>query len=278
MPKKHSKKLKWIETNKNEKKIIKKNQNLLEMLSSNSSHSHFSSLIDESELKNNKKLSIINETKEEDKKSENNKKNISKKNSPSSSFSSLEFNSRIESKNKSYNFDNGLNNNNNNEIPLTKYEEFLKFKKNLNNINKNYNNNNNNLNVNSRIHQRNNLYENINSKIKNIENNQIINDYSLEIKTLEEPTYDDFFKLKHKNIAPKKNLFPSKNNNNNIIIENPKKKKEREKMKGYTCELCNKFYDAIGESNNQNICNECSRHKSLYNIVKTPESFYDLNL
>ena len=29
---------------------------------------------------------------------------------------------------------------------------------------------------------------------------------------------------------------------------------------------------------NQNICNECSRHKSLYNIVKTPESFYDLNL
>ena len=208
MPKKHSKKLKWIETNKNEKKIIKKNQNLLEMLSSNSSHSHFSSLIDESELKNNKKLSIINETKEEDKKSENNKKNISKKNSPSSSFSSLEFNSRIESKNKSYNFDNGLNNNNNNnEIPLTKYEEFLKFKKNLNNINKNYNNNNNNLNVNSRIHQRNNLYENINSKIKNIENNQIINDYSLEIKTLEEPTYDDFFKLKHKNIAPKKKFI-----------------------------------------------------------------------
>ena len=76
----------------------------------------------------------------------------------------------------------------------------------------------------------------------------------------------------------KKNLFPYKNNNNNNIIENPKKKKEREKMKGYTCELCNKFYDAIGESNNQNICNECSRHKSLYNIVKTPESFYDLNL
>jgi hypothetical protein len=263
------------------------------MLSSNSSHSHFSSLIDENEIKNNKKLSIINETKEEEKKSENNnKKNISKKNnsihSPSSSFSSLEFNSRIESKNKSYNFDNGLNNNNNNnnnEIPLTKYEEFLKFKKNLNNINKNFNNinnNNNNLYVNSRIQQRNNLYENINSKIKNIENKEIINDYSFEIKTLEEPTYDDFFKLKHKNIAPKKNLFQSTNNNNsknNInLIENPKKKKEREKMKGYTCELCNKFYEAIGEENNQNICNECSRHKSLYNIVKTPESFYDLNL
>ena len=76
-------------------------------------------------------------------------------------------------------------------------------------------------------------------------------------------------------------IFLNYNNNskNNInLIENPKKKKEREKMKGYTCELCNKFYEAIGEENNQNICNECSRHKSLYNIVKTPESFYDLNL
>ena len=266
------------------------------MLSSYSSHSHFSSLIDESEIKNknNKKLSIINEIKEEEKKSENEKKSIKNFNkinnnsihSPSSSISSLEFNSRIESKNKSYNFDNGLNNNNNNEIPLTKYEEFLQFKRNLNNINKNSKNlidNNNNF-VNTKIHQRNNLYENINSKIKNIENNQkeIINDYSFEIGTLEEPTYDDFFKLKHKNIAPKKNLFPisniNNNNKNNNIIENPKKKKERENMKGYTCELCNKFYDAIGETNNQNICNECSRHKSLYNIVKTPESFYDLNL
>ena len=268
------------------------------MLSSHSSHSHFSSLIDESEIKNknNKKLSIINEIKEEEKKSENNKKskknfniNINNKinnnsiHSPSSSISSLEFNSRIESKNKSYNFDNGLNNNNNNDIPLTKYEEFLKFKKNLNNINKNSNNLIDNNYVNSKIHQRNNLYENINSKIKNMENNQkeIINDYSFEIGTLEEPTYDDFFKLKHKNIAPKKNLFPTSNinnNKNNNVIENPKKKKERENMKGYTCELCNKFYDAIGEANNQNICNECSRHKSLYNIVKTPESFYDLNL
>ena len=61
------------------------------------------------------------------------------------------------------------------------------------------------------------------------------------------------------------------------LPENSRLKKEREKMKGHKCELCQKFYECLNESEDY-LCQECSRHRTDYPINKTPQGFYDLNI
>lgn len=53
-------------------------------------------------------------------------------------------------------------------------------------------------------------------------------------------------------------------------------KKQREKMNKYKCELCSKFYEAIGAD--ESVCLDCSRHRTNLKVSPTPEGFYDLNL
>ena len=177
----------------------------------------------------------------------------------------LDFNSNVQSKDKSYNFNNNLvlkNSQEKNEknileeknTKLSKFQEYLKFKK---------------------------LNDN-----KNNDNNNIINpqNYELEIKTQEDQqTYDEFYKMNHNN---KKSLLNNNkkrlsNNNNNFLEnlpENSRIKKEREKMKGHKCELCQKFYDCLDENAADYLCQECSRHRTDQPINKTPKDFYDLNI
>ena len=68
-------------------------------------------------------------------------------------------------------------------------------------------------------------------------------------------------------------------NNNYMenIPETSRLKKEREKMKGHKCELCQKFYECVNESEDF-LCQECSRHRTDQPINKTPQGFYDLNI
>ena len=177
----------------------------------------------------------------------------------------------VQSKDKSYNFNNNLvlknsqNNNKEEEInqknileeknqKLSKFQEYLNFKK----LNDNKNNENN---------------------ITNPQN------YELEIKTQEDQqTYDEFYKMNHNNKKlllnnNKKRL--SNNNNSNFLEnlpENSRIKKEREKMKGHKCELCQKFYDCLDENAADYLCQECSRHRTDQPINKTPKDFYDLSI
>jgi len=166
----------------------------------------------------------------------------------------LDFNSNVQSKEKSYNFNNNLNSVNKEKISenileekdkkLSKYQEYLKFKESKNNDN-----------------------------INNMQN------YELEIKTQEDQqTYDEFYKMNHNN---KKSTNNNKKKLNNNLIENlpenSRIKKEREKMKGHKCELCQKFYECLNESEDF-LCQECSRHRTDQPINKTPKDFYDLNI
>ena len=287
----------WIK--KDSKERVENNKNNIIELFSNSSKSspdHFSSI--EEELKhipkNDKKLlDIIKEDNESTKKKDKeNEKNIEIKKIPTpsseSSISSLEFNSRVQSKNKQNNFNNNFQINptkiNN---PLTKYQEFLMFKNpNANKIIQNEKEK-----INSKIQQRNILINDINNQMDNLSKEESIhinnskesnqNDYKLNIKTLEEPTYDEFYKLKH-NDNKNRRSFPSnknikiKKNNNISLIENTRNRKEREKMQGHKCEQCQKFYEIMGE-NGDKFCEECSRHRTNNNITNTPKSFYDLS-
>ena len=174
----------------------------------------------------------------------------------------LDFNSNVQSKDKSYNFNNNLmlKNSENKEKEkeniledknkkLSKFQEYLKFKK----LNDNKTNTNDNL------------------------NNQ--QNYELEIKTQEDQqTYDEFYKMNHNN---RKGIQNNKKKLNNNYMENipetSRLKKEREKMKGHKCELCQKFYECVNESEDF-LCQECSRHRTDQPINKTPQGFYDLNI
>ena len=114
------------------------------------------------------------------------------------------------------------------------------------------------------------------------QNNNKIKDYEVEYKAFEDQeqqTYDDFYKMKHNN----RKIIPGRNNNklNEEKIKdlvNNKNKKEREKMKGHKCELCQKFYECVNEEGLDNLCQECSRHRTNEPINKTPQGFYDLTL
>ena len=132
---------------------------------------------------------------------------------------------------------------------LSKFQEYLKFKK----LNDNKTNTNDNM------------------------NNQ--QNYELEIKTQEDQqTYDEFYKMNHNN---RKGIQNNKKKLNNNYMENipetSRLKKEREKMKGHKCELCQKFYECVNESEDF-LCQECSRHRTDQPINKTPQGFYDLNI
>ena len=209
----------------------------------------------------------------------------------------LDFNSNVQSKDKSYNFnnnlillnsnnfsqkfDNQINNNNDkiinqneNKNNISKYQEYLKFKK-LNNSKSNQREQN----KNTTNKDNKNIEENNNMNI--ISNNNInMNNYELIIKTQEDQkTYDEFYKMNHnkRNSVGKNNKKNSIGLNNNIP-ENSRVKKEREKMKGYKCELCQKFYDCVNEDNPNFLCQECSRHRTDAPINKTPQGFYDLSI
>ena len=79
--------------------------------------------------------------------------------------------------------------------------------------------------INSKIQQRNILINDINNQMDNLSKEESIhinnskesnqNDYKLNIKTLEEPTYDEFYKLKH-NDNKNRRSFPF---NKNIKIK-----------------------------------------------------------
>ena len=300
----HSKKIRknnsnWIKKDSKDKtkseKEKEKDENVIEILSnsSKSSQDHFSSI--EEELKNisKKDKKLLHIIKEENELSDNkinkiNKNEITKIPTPSSesSISSLEFNSRVQSKNKQNNFNNNLQNNPNKITnPITKYQEFLMFK----NPNSNKIISEEKEKINSKIQQRNSLINDINNQMDNLSkeesenminhDNNLLNNYQLNIKSLEEPTYDEFYKLKH-NDNKNRRSFPFNKNikikKNNNIIENSRKRKDREKMEGHKCEQCQKFYDIMGE-NGDKFCEECSRHRTNNNVNYTPKSFYDLS-
>ena len=212
---------------------------------------------------NLRNINNIKNMNEEIKKGNNNTPN--KKQTQSQEGMDLDFSSNVQSKDKAYNFNNNLvlNNSQNKEKEkenileeknkkLSKFQEYLKFKK-LN-------------------------------EIKNDNNDNIPADknYELEIKTQEDQqTYDEFYKMNHNNRKSIMNNNKKKSNNNFIenIPENSRIKKEREKMKGHKCELCQKFYDCVNENEDVDfLCQECSRHRTDQPINKTPQGFYDLNI
>ena len=204
-------------------------------------------------------IRIINNIKNMNEEIKNNNTTPIKKQTQSQEGMDLDFNSNVQSKDKSYNFNNNLvlqnsqNKEKNNILEeknqkLSKFQEYLKFKK-LNEI------------------------KNDNDNIQNDKN------YELEIKTQEDQqTYDEFYKMSHNNRKSTNNNKKKLNNNfMENIPENSRIKKEREKMKGHKCELCQKFYDCVNESDDF-LCQECSRHRTDQPINKTPQGFYDLNI
>ena len=183
----------------------------------------------------------------------------------------------MQNKEKSYNFNNGLVSiNNNNLNQKNKNENNNKINNIADNINKNTSKYQEYLNFKKFSKTKKNETKNNQIEENKYQNNININDYELEIKTQEDqPTYDDFYKMKQNN---RKSVGNNKKNDMNIlnIPQNSRIKKEREKMKGHKCELCQKFYDCINEDNF--LCQECSRHRTDAPINKTPQGFYDLSL
>ena len=241
-----------------EKSVEKMNNNSLDdllLLDKITDFSHENNL-SKYNNQNINKINNINET------IDNNNNNSNKK---LSQDIDLDFNSNVQSKDKSYNFNNNLVIKNTQEKEeenqknileeknkkLSKFQEYLKFKK--LNVNKNDQNN-----------------------ITNPQN------YELEIKTQEDQqTYDEFYKMNHNNKKLLGNINKKKLSNNNFmenLPENSRIKKEREKMKGHKCELCQKFYDCLDENAADYLCQECSRHRTDQPINKTPKDFYDLNI
>lgn len=192
-----------------------------------------------------KEPSIISEIKEE-------KEPI---NSSQSSFNSLEFNSRVQSKVKQNNFEDKPKPTN----PTSAYAAFIREKKPL-------------------PRQRASVIEGINNQMNELNAKAVNkNDISLDIKPIEEVnTYDEFYQLKRgkKNSLNNRRSLPlGVGRNVKIKID----KKEREKMAGHKCELCQKFYETLGE-NPDTLCEECSRHRTDQKPSSTPKGFYDLTI
>jgi hypothetical protein len=124
-------------------------------------------------------------------------------------------------------------------------------------------------------------------------------EYSITLKSFEnEVTYDEFYKLKNttnrntylkgkrpsfiglgKNIKVKNPLQKPPFLQSNNINQTIRNKKERDKATGHKCELCQKFYTILEDSENTElICNECSRHKTNENVPSTPQGFYDISI
>lgn len=72
-----------------------------------------------------------------------------------------------------------------------------------------------------------------------------------------------------------KRFQKTKNSTANQLASCLSKKTFREKLPGYNCEICSKFYNAVGEDIEPN---KCSRHKCQKPPSSTPEGFYDLNI
>ena len=84
-----------------------------------------------------------------------------------------------------------------------------------------------------------------------------------ESSNIESTTYDQIFQSK---IKKHQRQFQS------MLSQ----KKQRDKMPKYKCEICSKFYDAIGET--EPICLDCSRHRTNLKVQNTPEDFYSLDI
>lgn len=176
-------------------------------------------------------------------------------NSSQSSFNSLEFNSRIQSKVKQNNFDDKPKSTN----PTSAYAAFIREKKSL-------------------PRQRQSVIEGINNQMNQL-NAKAANksDLDIEIQPIEEVnTYDEFYQLKR----GKKNSMTNRRSLPLGVGRNVKvkfDKKERQKMTGHKCELCQKFYETLGE-NPDMLCEECSRHRTDQKPSSTPKGFYDLTI
>lgn len=271
------------------------------------------SIIEEEDDNTNHK---ITSSKEDENISENNSDNVSSK----SSFSSLVFNSRIQSKDKSNNF---ISDNNVNIKSKISKNKLISSNYSLLELNKGKTNSNSKTKeINTRIQQRDNLINQINKAMDkiNTNNNNDINynknndnilgdidtnnkmnkqEYSITLKSFEnEVTYDEFYKLKNttnrntylkgkrpsfiglgKNIKVKNPLQKPPFLQSNNINQTIRNKKERDKATGHKCELCQKFYTILEDSENTElICNECSRHKTNENVPSTPQGFYDISI
>lgn len=258
----------WIkkESNKPDKQqILPPPQNTVS--SEENNKSGFSSCDDIDINKANKLVAIKEEVKESDEKNTNNgDKPIF---SSQSSFNSLEFNSRIQSKEKFNNFRDEVPKEHL-KPPSTNYGVFLRSK---------------NPETSARIKQRDMLIEGINEAMNNLSTKK---DYTLDLQTIDNTvTYDEFYKLKNGNRNKAKGplgrkSLPMMGIGRNVKIKyglgiEGRNKKEREKMDGHKCELCQKFYDTMGE-NGDKICDECSRHRTNEKPNSTPKGFYDLSI
>ena len=176
-------------------------------------------------------------------------------NSSQSSFNSLEFNSRIQSKVKQNNFDDKPKP----TKPTSAYAAFIREKKTL-------------------PRQRQSVIEGINNQMNQL-NARAANksELNIEIQPIEEVnTYDEFYQLKRgkKNSMTNRRSLPlGVGRNVKVKID----KKERQKMTGHKCELCQNFYETLGE-NPDMLCEECSRHRTDQKPSSTPKGFYDLTI
>ena len=258
----------WIkkESNKPDKQqILPPPQN---SVSSGENHkSGFSSCDDIDINKTNKLVTIKEEVKESE---EKNVENVDKPIlSSQSSFNSLEFNSRIQSKEKFNNFKDEVPKEHL-KPPSSNYGVFLRSK---------------NPETTARIKQRDMLIEGINAAMNNLNTKK---DYALDLQTIDDTvTYDEFYKLKNGNRNKTKGplgrkSLPMMGIGRNVKVKydlgiEGRNKKDREKMDGHKCELCQKFYDTMGE-NGDKICDECSRHRTNEKPNSTPKGFYDLSI
>jgi len=91
---------------------------------------------------------------------------------------------------------------------------------------------------------------------------------SLELKTNKNKIEDD----NDNNINKINNINNINNNLDNNYGNNIRNKKDREKLNGYNCELCEKYYSIFPEKKDLlSTCNECSRHRDSKDPILTPK-------
>ena len=53
-------------------------------------------------------------------------------------------------------------------------------------------------------------------------------------------------------------------------------KEKRKNLKGFSCFRCQEFYEAMNMQE-QNFCNDCSKHRDNYKVPTTPPHFNELD-
>ena len=59
-------------------------------------------------------------------------------------------------------------------------------------------------------------------------------------------------------------------------VESIRKKADREKLRGFACNECKKFYDAIGMDSTE-ICNHVSRHRYKFTPSSSDSEYWNLD-